>query len=335
MYDYGIGYLWFDQGFDGYLQQYWLDYPDDDTGDWQAARQQFEQQRDQISSYRFGLIPADITPLTLFSHQFMHGSWGHVLGNMAFMMLFGFALERRLGALRLLGFYLVGGGCAGLGYALIQLHSNTPLVGASGAIAGLMGMYLAVYGVRTIEFFYSLGFYFGSFRAPALIVLPLWLGKEFVGAIAYDDNVAYMAHAAGLVAGVLVILAYKQLSRDEMAVADPEEAVDPGTSVPQKITELIEGLEFEKAWHSCRRHLQQHPHNQALWHVCLDSAARLSPQALNATLKEIHDLVASGSASDKLLRALCRHIEELHGAAEELSQLENAIARQRAVLSSG
>ncbi|TGN38834.1 rhomboid family intramembrane serine protease [Marinobacter confluentis] len=170
---------------------------------WTEQRSQIQQQYvDQLSSNQLGLIPAELSLYTLITYQFLHGGWGHLIGNLVFLFLLGFTVEKALGSARFLMAYLFCGAVSGLVFTAFSLGSAVPLVGASGSISGLMGMYVAIYGLQKIRFFYFVGVYFNYFRAPALAMLPVWLGKEiydywFAGA----TGIAYMAHAGGLVAG--------------------------------------------------------------------------------------------------------------------------------------
>lgn len=170
---------------------------------WQQHRSRIEEAYIQrLSAQQLGLIPAKLSLHTLISYQFLHGGWGHIVGNLVFLFLLGFTVEKALGPGRYLLAYVVCGALSGLVFTAFSLGSHVPLVGASGSISGLMGMYVAIYGLQRIRFFYFLGVYFNYFRAPALAILPVWLGKEiydywFAGA----TGVAYMAHAGGLLAG--------------------------------------------------------------------------------------------------------------------------------------
>ena len=175
-----------------------------------AQRQRWQQQRgfieehfiSRLSAQQFGLIPAQLSLHSLVSYQFLHGGWGHLFGNLLFLFLLGFTVEKALGAVRFLFAYLLCGALSGLVFAGFSTASLIPLIGASGAISGLMGMYVAIYGLQKIRFFIFLGVYFNYFRAPAIAILPVWLGKEiydywYAGA----TGIAYMAHAGGLLAG--------------------------------------------------------------------------------------------------------------------------------------
>ena len=174
--------------------------------EWRDKRANFQQAFHSISSFAYGLKATDVSIITLFSHQFLHGSFDHIFGNMVFLLLFGFAVEAAIGHLRFLLFYLIGGVFAGLAQVVTNLGSEVPLVGASGAISGVMAMYLAVFRLKKIEFFYWIFFFVGYFRAPALLILPLYIGKELYQYYFVEgSNVAYMAHTGGFAAGAVLI----------------------------------------------------------------------------------------------------------------------------------
>lgn len=180
-----------------------------------AQRQRWQQLRvpiqtdliERISANELGLIPDEPGLFTLVTYQFLHGGWGHLVGNLVFLFLLGFTVEKALGPGRYLLAYLLCGVLSGVIYTFFSLGSKVPLVGASGSISGLMGMYVAIFGMRRIRFFFWLGVYFNYFRAPALAILPVWVGKELFDYYnAGATGIAYMAHAGGLVAGAALIL---------------------------------------------------------------------------------------------------------------------------------
>jgi len=196
--------LLFDSGFYQYLlSNRDLIWTPDQRRIWMEQRGEIQQRYvNQLSGNQLGLIPADVSLYTLISYQFLHGGWGHLIGNLVFLFLLGFTVEKALGAGRFLLAYLFCGAVSGLVFMAFSIGSSVPLVGASGSISGLMGMYVAIYGLQKIRFFYFVGVYFNYFRAPAIAILPVWLGKEiydywYAGA----TGIAYMAHAGGLVAG--------------------------------------------------------------------------------------------------------------------------------------
>jgi membrane associated rhomboid family serine protease len=219
--------LLFDSGFYRYLvENRDLIWASEQRRIWTEQRSAIQQRYvDQLSSNQLGLIPAELSLYSLITYQFLHGGWGHLIGNLVFLFLLGFTVEKALGAMRFLLAYLACGAVSGLVYTAFSLGSPVALVGASGSISGLMGMYVAIYGLQKIRFFYFVGVYFNYFRAPALAMLPVWLGKEiydywFAGA----TGIAYMAHAGGLAAGAgLVWLLGKSWLQVKDEFHEPEE----------------------------------------------------------------------------------------------------------------
>ena len=162
--------------------------------------------------YRFGLKPAAMSPLTLITHQFMHGGWWHLAGNMLFLFLAGPYLEQRWGRPLFVGFYLSAGLVAGLFWAIRYPGLDNSLIGASGSIAGLMGAFLICFGGSKIRFFYWFFILWGTFEAPAWLMLPLWLAMEVVSGRQMDvtypglggGGVAHWAHVWGFIFGMAV-----------------------------------------------------------------------------------------------------------------------------------
>jgi len=193
---------------------------------WMEQRSEIQSRlMDKLSANQLGLVPAEFSLYTLITYQFLHGGWGHIIGNLVFLFLLGFTVEKALGPGRFLLAYLLCGALSGVVFTAFSMGSHIPLVGASGSISGLMGMYVAIYGLQKIRFFYFVGVYFNYFRAPALAILPVWLGKEiydywFAGA----TGIAYMAHAGGLVAGAgMVWLLGKSWLQVKEEFFEPEE----------------------------------------------------------------------------------------------------------------
>ena len=127
---------------------------------------------------RYGYVPAHPSLLSLFTSMFLHGGWLHLLGNMLFLWLAGTSLEDRWGRLFFPLFYLASGVLATLMHAAMHSQSTLPMVGASGAIAGLMGAFLVRLGKTRIKFFYWFYVVRGTFYSPAYLVLPMWLLEQ-------------------------------------------------------------------------------------------------------------------------------------------------------------
>src|SRR5512136_2231099 len=162
---------------------------------------------------QWSLVPADIVAghnwITILTSMFMHAGWEHILGNMLFFWVFGPEIEDVMGAFPFLIFYLLGGTAATTAQVLIDPTSTIPNLGASGAIAAVMGIFLITYPrdrIRTVVF---LGWFGRVTFLPAILMVGLWFLTQLfseVGALAQVDTgggVAYMAHIGGFVFGML------------------------------------------------------------------------------------------------------------------------------------
>jgi len=160
------------------------------------------------SVYRtYGYIPAEPRLLSMFTSMFMHGGWFHLIGNMLFLWLAGGSLEDRWGRVFFPVLYVVSGIAATLTHAALHPQSIMPLVGASGAIAGLMGAFLIRLATTRIRFFYWFFFFRGTFHAPAYVALPLWLLQQFAMAQSGQaGGVAVWAHIGGFGVGAMVAI---------------------------------------------------------------------------------------------------------------------------------
>ena len=146
--------------------------------------------------------------LSVLYAMFLHGGWLHLLGNMLFLYVFGNNVEDRLGRLKYLAFYVGCGYAATYGFAVFQASSTAPLVGASGAIAGVLGAYLVLYPRAKILALLTFFFFF-PLRLPAWLVLGSWFVLQYAFAqragIAAGTGVAYWAHVIGFVVGAVLV----------------------------------------------------------------------------------------------------------------------------------
>ncbi|MFF0788873.1 rhomboid family intramembrane serine protease [Streptomyces spiralis] len=147
--------------------------------------------------------------LSVFTAMFLHGSWLHLLGNMLFLLIFGNNIEDRMGHVRYLLFYVACGYAAGYGFALLNPDSGQPLIGASGAIAGVLGAYLVLYP-RVRVWILVPFLLFLPLRLPAWIVLGFWFVLQALYSsgqgVSSAGTVAYAAHVVGFIAGMLIAL---------------------------------------------------------------------------------------------------------------------------------
>ncbi|GHC49349.1 rhomboid family intramembrane serine protease [Gemmobacter tilapiae] len=161
----------------------------------------------------YGMIPARSLAgqdwETLVTSMFLHGNWLHLGGNMLFLWIYGDNLEDTLGHLRFLLFYLVSGLAAAALHILPDPMSLAPMVGASGAIAGVMGGYLLLFPRAKIDVFLFFIIFFRIIPVPAWIVLGIWLILQLYSSFAISaeaSGVAYFAHLGGFAAGVVLLL---------------------------------------------------------------------------------------------------------------------------------
>lgn len=223
---------------------------DGDIETWRYNREGINQLILSTSSLRFGLIPSKSSWYSYITHQFLHGGVMHILGNLFFLVVCGFAVEASLGHLKFLGFYLLSGIGAGALHALFDLSSNVPLVGASGAISGVMAMYLAIFRFRKIEFFYWIIIFVGYFRAPALLILPIYIGKEISSYLSdTESNIAFMAHAGGFISGILLVLIshWKRPESINYDYIESDEGAPEKQIILAKVYKSIENYRFSQA----------------------------------------------------------------------------------------
>jgi len=213
---------------------------------WREQHMRYEAVRGTPFTERWALDPADWQPATAITSVFLHGSVAHLLGNMVFLFLFGYTVERTLGAKRYLAFYLLAGMGGACGDLMARWGSHVLGLGASGAISGLMAMYVMLYGRRRIKFFYMLLFYFDYVTAPAIILLPAWIAHEFFQQAFGNEGVAYMAHAGGLITGALLI-AWQKRKHPATQVPSNEAPPDPAAEDLARAEALLKSLRLDEA----------------------------------------------------------------------------------------
>jgi len=146
---------------------------------------------------------------TVLTSMFLHGGWMHLIGNMLFLYIFGDNLEDLMGHVWFLAFYLASGAAAAMGQVAANPGSDIPMVGASGAIAGVMGAYLLFFPRARIDVLVLIVIIIKIFTIPAWLMLGLWFALQLANGLVIDmggGGVAYWAHAGGFVAGVLLVL---------------------------------------------------------------------------------------------------------------------------------
>jgi membrane associated rhomboid family serine protease len=183
----------------------------------------------QVFVQAFGVVPAHFAWSSVVTSMFLHGGWLHFLGNMLYLWIFGDNVEDRFGHGLYLVFYLFCGGAAALGQAAIQPYSLVPMIGASGAIAGVMGAYFVLYPQSRVLTAVIIVFYLDIIEIPAIFFLGIWFLMQFfsgvgsLGADAAEGGVAFGAHVVGFIAGAVLGLAWRSSERHRRQRWDDDE----------------------------------------------------------------------------------------------------------------
>jgi rhomboid family protein len=174
----------------------------------------------------YGVVPAAFVPLTILTSMFLHGGWLHFLGNMLYLWIFGDNVEDQVGHAKFLLFYLLCGAVAGLAHVFMNPASVVPTIGASGAIAGVMGAYFVLFPHSRILALLPLFIFWEVIEVPAIFFLGIWFVMQFfsgVGSIAMGTRaatgggVAFWAHVAGFLAGMVTVFVFRKPTRRQWA----------------------------------------------------------------------------------------------------------------------
>ena len=160
-------------------------------------------------------LPAELaiipSYMTLISSMFLHGGWMHLIGNMTYLYIFGDNIEDKLGKFKFLIFYISCGIFAGLCQALIDVNSEIPMIGASGAISGILGAYLILFPKKEIKVFFWFFIFIKIFRIPAMYVIGCWIFIQFFSLNnSEESNIAYLAHIGGFIFGIILIFMFRK-----------------------------------------------------------------------------------------------------------------------------
>ncbi len=294
--------------------------------------------------FRWGLVPAHIQPHALITHMFMHSGWWHLLGNMFIFYLCGPFLEDVWGRPLFTAFYLTAGVVAALAFVAHYPNLDSPLVGASGAVAGCMGAFLVRYWNTHIRFFYWFGIVFrGTFSAPAWLILPLWLAREFVFANAMDvlggtggGHVAHWAHVWGFVFGVAVAgaIAYFKVEERHLAPAIEEKVTLAANPEVDRAHELFEAGKQDEALAALAGVVGREPRNVdaalAYWNLAVE--ARRPSEAARAMLGAVREEIRQGDldlAADHWLELAARAPVEAADLAVGARVVEHLVGARR------
>ena len=169
----------------------------------------------------WGLVPRDPDLVTVFSSMFLHGGWMHIIGNMVFLWIFGDNIEDRMGHGRFLVFYLLCGAIAAAAHVLSDPRSPVPTIGASGAVAAVMGAYIVLYPHSRVLTLVFIFLFVDVVEVPAVLFLGLWfvtqlfsgVGTLFTAGGQMAGGIAFWAHVAGFLSGVVLVKVFARPER--------------------------------------------------------------------------------------------------------------------------
>ena len=216
---------------------------------WRPLRAEFDRLWGESFTDRHVMRFSELDAGRMFSAMFLHGDAGHLVGNMVFLAFVGMLVEGALGSRQFLLLYLLGGLGSQLASQGWRWGDAGAALGASGAIAALMGAFAVLWGRRKVRFFWWFFVVFDYVRAPALWLLPLWLGWEVLNLLFNDGaGVGFDAHAGGLLSGALLAFVAVRLGRERRAFLDADAAEDvvEDDSLPRALAHLAK-LEIAEA----------------------------------------------------------------------------------------
>ena len=289
---------------------------------------------------RFGLVPTGGHAIGWLTHMFLHGGWLHLLGNMLILYLAAPFVEDVWGRPLFASVYLVAGFVAGLFHTLSNLHSSVPMIGASGAIAGVMGAFLVRHGTTRIKFFYLFLLARGTFEAPAWVMIPLWfLSQLWMGFLTSQldvgTGVAHWAHVGGFLTGVglaWLVRAQRIEERFVEPVIQREITLEvPGAQDVVKAL-VVRDTDPERAFRMLSLSVMNRPESAdaagALWDLAqqLGRVAEVAPLMLRAIAHQLR----SGDADLALDQwgKLARLVPELEGDPREFLRLAQALVER-------
>jgi membrane associated rhomboid family serine protease len=284
-------------------------------GHWKLLRLEYARLLGQSVTARYGYKPAQGSLLCTFTYMFLHGSPMHLLGNMVFLWLVGCMIEIGCSRLVYSAVYVLTGVAAALFFGLVYPESSAPLIGASGAIAGLMGFYTIMFAGRRVGVFISLGFYFTNARVPAIVLLPCWIGNEvyqlFGGG---PSNVAYVAHLTGLFSGALAGLARKKFIGGVREGGSDQELEDSIAVLMEGGLKRLADLDFSGARIQFEQVLLKDPENRkALLHLFRIAKQTPTDDNLHSTANRLLTSLSRTPGAEQECIALYREYKDVAG----------------------
>jgi membrane associated rhomboid family serine protease len=319
-------------------------------GEMDSLNAQFVSLSQTSITERYAFVPAQPTAISYLTANFLHGGWLHLIGNMWFLWLAGFVLEDVWGRWLYSGFYLIAGAAALQFYAWSNPGSITPTLGASGAVAALMGAFLVRFPKMKIEMAWLLFFRFYRFKAAAYWLLPLWLfGEIFYGTLfGSSSGVAHWAHVGGFLFGALAALAIQHSGIEHKTNKAIEEKLGwTNDSELEQASSMMEHGQLPDALALLTNYVAVKPNSLDAWNLLrqihtrqnntkdyLDAtvktcALHLRAHAVEAAFQDYAEFIDSGGSKMPASTWL-----ELCKGAEELQEFDRALAEYQTLAQS-
>jgi len=272
--------------------------------EWKRKRQRFDELYNEITTVRYGLKAGAPSLTTLITSMFLHGGYLHLFGNMVFLLAVGFLVEITMNWKTYLSTYLLAGIGGSLLYIALKSNSLVNGIGASGAIAGLMGAYTVLYGLNKVRFFYFIGVYFDYISLPAIVLLPLWLGDQLLTMqLEPDSNVNFLVHIGGIVSGAVLAYGIKKYSLGFKAERVKEDGKKEKLEEDlESARRLMAELKPDRALQILRRLRSAMPENREVLTRSYD-CSRINPSSdeYHELARAIFSLTPSDAATDTLV----------------------------------
>ncbi|MGO1073178.1 rhomboid family intramembrane serine protease [Lysobacter sp. CA199] len=280
---------------------------------WTPLRARYDALQDEVFTLRHIMRSSEFDPWRMFSAAFLHGDPMHLIGNMVFLLALGLLVEGAVGPLLFALLYVLGAYGSSAASLLWRWGEAGGGLGASGAIAALMGAFCLVWGLRSVRFFYWIGVVFDYVRAPAILLLPVWLGWELYNLVANSDmGIGFDAHAGGLISGAVIGAVF----------------VAAGRVRESFVGESVEAQAGDTRWEQAQQHLGRMQLAEA--DRLLEQLQREQPQRFEITLARYRVARNTGrrdvlaQRGGELLAATADSSEGARAQAEALKALENS-----------
>lgn len=280
---------------------------------WLQKHKEFKRLMNRIVKYKYGLKPYDYNLESLILHNFLHNDINHLIINMIFLFMFGFIIELAIGRSAYLFVFLISGISSAITLVILSPDSAHWVVGASGAVAGLVGFYTLLYGKRRIRFFYSVIVYFGYVTAPALALLPVWFIYELANQYFFYDKVSNLSHIGGLLTGALLGLIYKRYPQliHQQTIQDNSEKILFQKKFQSAIDNIAQ-LRFNEAHKILNELLVHQPNNfqviKQLYHL-----EKIHPDTdqYHVFAHQLIKLAIESGGQEKLIHSIYREYSEI------------------------